>query len=92
MGRRQSIRLANTGDRKRGSPRRWLLLLLVAPLLLGLGIAVVSVLVPSGQNGSLNPDRLRADLGRIPYSGGLATTKFTLNVSGEVRVASLTTT
>ncbi|MHB1131049.1 MAG: hypothetical protein ACYC4L_01535 [Chloroflexota bacterium] len=92
MGKRAVLRQPSAVARPHRAWRRWLLLLLVIPLLAGLAFAVASVLVPSGQNGNVVAQALKADLGRIPYGGGLVTTKFALDVSGEVRAASLSTT
>ena len=92
MGKRAVLRQPATVARPRRARRRWLILLLVAPLLVGLAVAVASVLVPGSQNGSVTAQASKADLGRMPYGGGLVGTKFALDVSGEVRVASLTTT
>ena len=92
MGKRSSARQLNGGRRHSGSRRLWLLPLLAIPLLVGLGVAVASVLVPGTQSGSLTPERTRVDLGTIPYNGGLARTAFSLHVTGEVRVTGLSTT
>ncbi|MCL4464562.1 MAG: hypothetical protein M1389_00760 [Chloroflexi bacterium] len=84
---------ASNGVRRTGLRSRWLPLLLLVPVALVLTIAVASVVVPSGQpSGTLTAEKSRYDYGNIPYSGGEETTRFALQVDGQVRITSLTTT